>query len=165
MYWYYFQSARKIRISWKEWITRLQIIQFVVDLGKEFLVVLLSLRRLRLANLAGFIYYATYNYYASEYLPILPHVGTCAGEEFAAFTGCAILSSYLVLFISFYYATYRKSGKNDKGTATTAVMDLEMTRIPNMSETSEKATEVFKAVNGAVKAKHITIRTSHVDGN
>lgn len=41
----------------------------------------------------------------------MPNAGKCAGEEFAAFAGMGILSSYLVLFISFYFATYKKDGK------------------------------------------------------
>ncbi|KAK8061444.1 hypothetical protein PG994_007810 [Apiospora phragmitis] len=88
MYWYYFQSARGVKVWWKEWITRLQIAQFVIDLG--------------------FIYFACWDYYASEYAPWLPHVGRCAGKPLAAVMGCVILSSYLVLFIMFYIATYRK---------------------------------------------------------
>ncbi|TVY40932.1 putative elongation of fatty acids protein [Lachnellula occidentalis] len=91
MYWYYFQSARGVRISWKEWVTRLQIIQFVIDLG--------------------FVYFASYTYFSSTYFTWMPHSGQCAGEEFAAFAGMIILSSYLVLFISFYLATYSKEGK------------------------------------------------------
>jgi fatty acid elongase 3 len=42
----------------------------------------------------------------------MPNAGNCAGEEFAAFSGIAILSSYLVLFISFYFATYKKGDKS-----------------------------------------------------
>ncbi|KAK6859847.1 hypothetical protein PG990_012849 [Apiospora arundinis] len=88
MYWYYFQTARGIKVWWKEWITRLQIAQFVIDLG--------------------FIYFACYDYYVSVHHPWLPHVGRCAGKPLAAWMGCIILSSYLVLFIMFYIATYRK---------------------------------------------------------
>lgn len=36
MYWYYFQSARGVRIWWKKYITMLQILQFVIDVGKWF---------------------------------------------------------------------------------------------------------------------------------
>lgn len=38
----------------------------------------------------------------------MPNAGKCAGEEFAAFAGIGVLSSYLVLFILFYIATYNK---------------------------------------------------------
>ena len=91
MYWYYFLSARNIRVWWKEWVTRIQIIQFIVDLG--------------------FVYFASYTYFSYVYFPWLPTWGICAGEEIAAIFGCALLSSYLFLFIGFYATTYRKKGK------------------------------------------------------
>ena len=40
----------------------------------------------------------------------MPSPGTCAGEEHAAFFGCALLTSYLFLFIDFYVRTYKKAG-------------------------------------------------------
>ncbi|KAI5863001.1 GNS1/SUR4 membrane protein [Durotheca rogersii] len=89
MYWYYFQSARGVKVWWKEWITRMQIGQFILDLG--------------------FVYFATWDYVASVHAPWLPHVGRCAGKPVAAICGCLILSSYLVLFVMFYIATYRKA--------------------------------------------------------
>ncbi|KAK3685533.1 fatty acid elongase [Podospora appendiculata] len=95
MYWYYFQSARGIKIWWKEWITRLQITQFIIDIG--------------------FVYFASYTYFTSTYWPHMPSLGRCAGEEFAAFAGIGIISSYLFLFISFYVATYKKDGKRPSG--------------------------------------------------
>jgi GNS1/SUR4 family len=129
MYWYYFQAARGIKIWWKEWITRLQIIQFVLDLG--------------------FVYFASYNYFASTYFPSLPHCGSCAGEEFAAFMGCGILSSYLVLFISFYLATYKK-GKPAAGNARRSMSKMNKTELPTATETTEKASEAFEAAKETV---------------
>lgn len=92
MYYYYFQSARGIKIWWKQYITQLQIIQFIIDLG--------------------FVYFTSYNLLVNKYAPELPHYGTCDGTVSAAFSGAAILTSYLFLFIAFYFATYKKSGKS-----------------------------------------------------
>ena len=49
-----------------------------------------------------------YNYYAANYFPHLPNLGSCAGTESAAVFGCLLLSSYLGLFINFYIQTYKK---------------------------------------------------------
>jgi fatty acid elongase 3 len=115
MYWYYFQSARGIRVRWKEWITRLQIIQFVLDLGMAISIITFPGRCTNISP--GFVYFASWDYFTSTYAPHLPHMGTCAGEPYAAVAGDVILSSYLVLFISFYIATYRKAGKEAESAA------------------------------------------------
>ncbi|VEU20967.1 DEKNAAC101896 [Brettanomyces naardenensis] len=93
MYWYYFLSARGIHVWWKEWVTRFQILQFILDLI--------------------FIYYATFikvgHYVAPETI-----CKECAGTPLATISGCIILSSYLVLFIAFYIDVYKKSTKKAK---------------------------------------------------
>lgn len=72
----------------------MQITQFIIDLF--------------------IIYSCTYTFYADKYAPHLPNFGSCSGGEGAAWFGCALLSSYLLLFINFYGKTYKKSAADKK---------------------------------------------------
>jgi len=107
----------------------------------------------RLANCAhlGFVYFASYTYFTSTYWPWIPNAGRCAGEEFAAFSGCGILSSYLVLFISFYVSTYKRAGKR---AATKAVQNGDIAPSPILSQdvvNNVRANGNGVAVNGSAK--------------
>ncbi|GAA5832293.1 hypothetical protein JCM11251_004310 [Rhodosporidiobolus azoricus] len=86
MYYYYFMTAAGYKIWWKRYLTTLQITQFVIDLFT--------------------VYFATYSYFSATYWPTWPTMGSCAGTEGAAIFGCALLTSYLFLFIAFYRKTY-----------------------------------------------------------
>jgi GNS1/SUR4 family len=97
----------------------------------------------------GFVYFATYNYVTSSYFPKFSHYGSCAGEGFAAFMGCGILSSYLVLFISFYLATYKK-GKPASKNGRSSIRKMKNTELPAAAETSEKTLETFEAAKETV---------------
>lgn len=110
----------------------LQILQFVIDLG--------------------FVYFASYTYFTSTYFPHMPNAGSCAGEEFAAFAGMGILSSYLLLFISFYLATYRKqgvSGRPRRNTGREALIAMKDLPLPDPHKLPESPHNDHKS-NGAI---------------
>jgi fatty acid elongase 3 len=133
MYWYYFQSARGIKIWWKKYITMLQIIQFVIDLG--------------------FVYFASYTYFSARYFAWLPTMGICAGEEFAAFAGMGILSSYLFLFIGFYISTYKKPVKKGRGRATSALVEMKDEQVPSARDVQRRLSGGASTLQGYSSAK------------
>jgi fatty acid elongase 3 len=69
-----------IRVPWKKAVTVSQIVQFIIDLGVVFF--------------ASYSHWAYDNWGMQKYA-----VGSCSGKEYAAISGMAVLSSYLVLFI------------------------------------------------------------------
>jgi fatty acid elongase 3 len=99
----------------------------------------------------GFVYFASWTYFTSTYWPWLPNAGKCAGEEFAAISGIVILSSYLLLFISFYLATYRKDGKRPSGRK--AVRRMSQAPLPDPIHGS--ASTYANGTNGSAKASGV----------
>ncbi|WBW73378.1 fatty acid elongase Elo1 [Schizosaccharomyces osmophilus] len=106
MYYYYYLVARGIRVPWKKWVTRFQIIQFFTDLGFIYFV------------FGTELLYRSKNY--NKYC-----WGHCSGEPFAAFCGLITISSYLILFVVFYRNTYKKNAaaKKSKQSAPSNVSD------------------------------------------
>lgn len=81
----------------------------------------------------------------------MPNVGRCAGEEFAAIAGVVILSSYLLLFISFYFATYKKEvkqGRPRRNTGRDALIAMKDLPLPGAEGTVAEKND--KQGNGAV---------------
>jgi fatty acid elongase 3 len=87
MYYYYAVSALGIKPWWRRYLTKLQISQFVIDLAA-----------------CGY----AYSYY------VVHGPDSCHGTVTGAYTGIAILFSYLLLFIKFYYDTYKRSMESKK---------------------------------------------------
>lgn len=107
MYYYYYATAAGRKIWWKKYLTTMQITQFVIDLCAVYYAsTYLLIPR-----------FPRYSYFAATYFPVLPHQGSCSGSEGAALFGCALLTSYLFLFISFYKNTYKKGPRGGKGKA------------------------------------------------
>lgn len=88
---------------------------------------------------------------ADEYLPQLPHVGSCGDpkQELAAFSGCAIISSYLVLFIAFYLSTYKKSAKTVKNLEQ-VTKKASKKEVPAMAESTEKAADALRSATNVL---------------
>ncbi|KAK8792863.1 hypothetical protein WA158_005027 [Blastocystis sp. Blastoise] len=80
MYSYYLFSSLKINVWWKQYITQLQILQFVIDI-----------------TICAYTAIQLYTY-----------PDTCPGQYSAIWTGIPILSSYLVLFLDFFKKSYLK---------------------------------------------------------
>jgi fatty acid elongase 3 len=110
---------------------------------------------------SGFVYYASYTYFTGAYFPTWPNHGTCAGEEFAAIAGICILSSYLLLFISFYAATYRRPSASVKqrGRATSALKNMADEKVPTVGQVERRlsagASSLASSIglNGTVRSR------------
>jgi hypothetical protein len=87
----------------------------------------------------------------------MPNSGKCAGEEFAAFAGIGIISSYLLLFISFYFATYKKDGKRPTGRkAARSLKDAELPDVAALTNGMIKPAQNGHATNGHATNGHAT---------
>jgi fatty acid elongase 3 len=89
----------------------------------------------------------------------MPNAGKCAGEEFAAFSGIAILSSYLVLFISFYLATYKKDGKKTTRKSLRRMSQAPLPDLPHTKPATPNGKANGATATGASKSNGVSSRS------
>jgi len=90
MYYYYARtSVIKKRVWWKQYLTTMQIVQFIIDIIIIYAVLI-----------ANNLYKLFPNFILSF---------PCAGSDFAHVFGCLIVTSYLFLFIDFFKKTYNST--------------------------------------------------------
>ncbi|KAJ9073276.1 Fatty acyl-CoA elongase/Polyunsaturated fatty acid specific elongation enzyme [Entomophthora muscae] len=94
MYYYYFLATFNIKVWWKKYITVMQITQFVIDLAV--------------------IYYCLFIILGVRQFDMLSNTSDCQGSLGAAFFGAGLLSSYLLLFIQFFFKVYTKPSDKPK---------------------------------------------------
>lgn len=77
-------------------------------------------------------------------------MGQCAGEEFAAIAGICIITSYLFLFLAFYFATYKKPVPKGRRRATSALVEMKDEKVPTVGEARRRLSisRVVPASNG-----------------
>lgn len=90
MYWYFAMTTLKIDVWWKKYLTRMQIIQFIIDV--IVCLYCLAVYELHQLNLSS---------------------KTCNGKRSAAIFGVALLASYLFLFVDFYKKSYGRVVKSN----------------------------------------------------
>jgi hypothetical protein len=98
MYYYYCIAAPGKSVWWKKHLTTLQIVQFVLDVIVCYGCVI--------------THYATLGFFP-KFINDTLGIGVCHGEPFSAFFGCALLTSYLWLFVDFFLQTYRPRPKSE----------------------------------------------------
>lgn len=98
MYYYYMLSALHIKVWWKKYLTQIQIVQFVIDIGVCCYC----------ATQGPFLEMVR----AWDWFTIVTEISPkyCHGTLAGSMSGIGIIFSYLILFLVFYANTY-KSGK------------------------------------------------------
>jgi fatty acid elongase 3 len=80
----------------------------------------------------------------------MPNMGECAGEEFAAISGICIITSYLFLFLAFYFATYKKPVPKGRRRATSALVEMKDEKVPTVGEARRRLSTSRAGVTNGV---------------
>ena len=105
-----------------------------------------------------------YNHFAAKYSALaLPFVGACEMSDVAGAYGCALLTSFLGLFINFYIQTYTRSKAKSK-TAVAAAKPANNTADSNSTSGSGAAPPSVKSNGNGLHAP-VPVPSAHAQAD